>query len=39
MADEESAPKITIYVKTAKERKSIEIEESASVKEVKSSFL
>ncbi|XP_055926163.1 ubiquilin-1-like [Argiope bruennichi] len=35
MADEESSPKITIFVKTAKEKKSIEIEESASVKELK----
>ncbi|KAG8187613.1 hypothetical protein JTE90_027025 [Oedothorax gibbosus] len=35
MADENSSPKITIYVKTAKDRKSIEIEESASVKELK----
>ncbi|GFU33459.1 ubiquilin-1 [Nephila pilipes] len=35
MADEESGPKITIFVKTAKEKKSIEIEESANVKELK----
>ncbi|CAL1266157.1 unnamed protein product [Larinioides sclopetarius] len=35
MADEESGPKITIFIKTAKEKKSVEIEESASVKELK----
>lgn len=34
MAEEESGPKITIYVKTAKEKKSVEVEESATVKEV-----
>lgn len=35
MAEEESGPKITIYVKTAKEKKSVEVEESATVKELK----
>lgn len=34
MAEEESGPKINIFVKTAKEKKSLEIEESATVKEV-----
>nr|XP_015928744.1 ubiquilin-1 isoform X4 [Parasteatoda tepidariorum] len=35
MAEEDSGPKITIHIKTAKERKSIEIEENATVKELK----
>ncbi|XP_035233656.1 ubiquilin-1-like, partial [Stegodyphus dumicola] len=35
MAEEETGPKITIFVKTAKEKKSVEIEESATVKELK----
>lgn len=34
MAEEESGPRITIYVKTAKEKKSVEVEENATVKEV-----
>lgn len=34
MAEEDSGPKINVFIKTAKERKSVEVEESATVKEV-----
>lgn len=34
MAEEESGPKINVFIKSAKEKKSVEVEESATVKEV-----